>query len=125
VPEFTRRKVISDKKEAELEQEEGSECAEPARDAVLFLFGQQNMSLFLLLEEALGQDPQLIHCLVSTLEPQHDCSIYFYLTTTSTHFQVFQEGRCGQKTFLSSTSRPNSNDQFHAIYNIYQQVQVQ
>ncbi|PNF36782.1 hypothetical protein B7P43_G11166 [Cryptotermes secundus] len=66
VPEFTRRKVVSEKREAELEEEEGSECAEAARDAVLFLFGQQNMSLFLLLEEALGQDPQLIHCLWQT-----------------------------------------------------------
>jgi hypothetical protein len=75
VPEFTRRKVIRAKREAKLEQEEGSECAEAARDAVLYLFGQQNMSLFLLYEEALGKDPQLIHCLVSTLELQYDCSI--------------------------------------------------
>jgi hypothetical protein len=67
VPEFTRRKVINGKREAELEQEEGTECAEAAINAVLYLFGQQNMSLFLLLEEALGQDPQSIHCLVSTL----------------------------------------------------------
>jgi hypothetical protein len=68
VLEFTRRKVISRKREAELEQEDSSECAEAPRSAVLYLCGQQSMSLFLLLEEGLGQDPDLIHCLVSTTD---------------------------------------------------------
>jgi hypothetical protein len=67
VPEFTKRKVISEKREAELEQQDSSECAEAPKNAVLYLCGQQNMSLLLLLEEGLGQDPDLIHCLVSTL----------------------------------------------------------
>ena len=65
VLEFTRRKVTGRKREAELEQEDSSECAEALRSAVLYLCGQQSMSLFLLLEEGLGQDPDLIHCLVS------------------------------------------------------------
>jgi hypothetical protein len=67
VPEFTKRKVISEKREAELEPEDSNECAEAPKDAVLYLCGQQNMSLLLLLEEGLGQDPDVIHCLVSTL----------------------------------------------------------
>lgn len=65
VLEFTRRKVSSRKREPELEQEDSGECAEAPRSAVLYLCGQQSMSLFLLLEEGLGQDPDLIHCLVS------------------------------------------------------------
>lgn len=65
VLEFTRRKVTSRKREPELEQEDSSECAEAPRSAMLYLCGQQSMSLFLLLEEGLGQDPDLIHCLVS------------------------------------------------------------
>lgn len=65
VLEFTRQKVTSRKREPELEQEDSSECAEAPRSAVLYLCGQQSMSLFLLLEEGLGQDPDLIHCLVS------------------------------------------------------------
>jgi len=65
VLECTRRKVTSRKREPELEQEDSSECAEAPRSAMLYLCGQQSMSLFLLLEEGLGQDPDLIHCLVS------------------------------------------------------------
>jgi hypothetical protein len=94
VPEISRRKVISEKRETELEQEEGSECTEAAISAVLYLFGHHNMSLFLLLEETLGQDPQLMHCLVSTLELQYDCSVVGLLTST---FTFFQEDRCSQK----------------------------
>lgn len=67
VPEVTRRKNISEKRQTELDQEDGNECAAAARSAVFYLFGHHNMSLFLILEEALEQDPQLIHCLVSTL----------------------------------------------------------
>ncbi|KDR12556.1 Hermansky-Pudlak syndrome 4 protein [Zootermopsis nevadensis] len=66
VPEFTKRKVIGEKREAELEQEDSNECAEAPKNAVLYLCGQQNMSLLLLLEEGLGQDPDLIHCLWET-----------------------------------------------------------
>jgi hypothetical protein len=66
VPAFTTRKVMSEKKGAELEQEGSEECAQPSRSAVLYVCGQQSMSLLLLLEEGLGQDPDLIHCLVST-----------------------------------------------------------
>ncbi len=55
VLEFTRRRVSSSRKrEAELEQEDSSECAGAPRSAVLYLCGQQSMSLFLLLEECLG-----------------------------------------------------------------------
>jgi hypothetical protein len=68
VVEFTRRKITSGKREAELEEEDSSECTEAPRNAVLYLYGQQSMSLFLLLEEGLGQDPDLIHCLVSTTD---------------------------------------------------------
>jgi hypothetical protein len=83
VPEFTRRKVVSEKRETKLE-EESSECAETAINAVLYLFGQQNMSLILILEEALGQDPQLIHSLVSTLELQYGSGI-IHLFNYHTH----------------------------------------
>ena len=54
VLEFTRRRVSSSMREAELEQEDSSEYAEAPRSAVLYLCGQQSMSLFLLLEECQG-----------------------------------------------------------------------
>jgi hypothetical protein len=81
VPQITRRKVTGEKREPELEQDEGSDCTDATRNAVLYLFGHQNMSLFLLLDEALEQDPQLIHCLVSTLQLQYDRSVVRLLTT--------------------------------------------
>ena len=63
--EQTRKKVETEKKEAELEQEENEDSNGSPKSAVLYLFGQQSMTLILLLEEGISQDPDLIHYLVS------------------------------------------------------------
>lgn len=81
VLEFTRRKVTSRKREPELEREDSSECAETPRTAVLYLCGQQSMSLFLLLEEGLGQDPDLIHRLVRNKFSDFSSKFWSYVYT--------------------------------------------